>query len=153
LTKVLHDTVLKNKKIYRNLNNTLVFRALDDNHPFKLQVCQAFKEKMKYSSEEIGEILGVIVKDQFFKSISLTQKRPSQSMLMNLFNSCVDSTYTGGKYLVKGYKPKFKIQNHIKIDIPEPIKRIPKEKYAIDYFEITAQQIKSNHSTNILFTL
>jgi len=148
LTKVLQDIVSDNKKSYRNLKNTLSFRALDDNHPFKLQVCQAFKEKERYTPQEIGEVLGVIVKDQFFKTLSLSQKNPSQSMLMNLFNSCVTSTYTGGKYLVKEYKPKFN-----NMEIPEPIKRIPKEKYAIDYFVITTQQIKSTHSTHILFSI
>jgi len=142
LTKVLSDIALENKKSYRNLNNALIFRALEDNHPFKAQVFQDFKIGIKYSSKEIADILGTIVKDQLFKTLTLSKREASQSMLMNLFNSCVDSTYTGGKYLVKGNKPNFN-----KIEIPEPIRRIPKEEYATNYFEIT-QTTKSTQSTN-----
>jgi len=134
LTKALYDIALENKKSYRNLNNTLVFRALEDNHPFKAQIFQDFNKGVKYSSKEIADILGLIVKDQLFKTLTLSQTEPSQSMLMNLFHSCVDSTHTDNKYRVKGYEPKFN-----DMDIPEPIKRIPKEKYATNYFEITTQ--------------
>jgi len=143
LSNVLCNIALKNKKSYRNLNNTLSFRALDDNHPFKLQVYQAFKKEEKYHSQEIAELLSVIVKDQFFKTLPM--KVASQSRLMNLFKSCVESTYTGGEYLVKGYKPKFN-----GIEIPEPIRRIPKEKPAIHYFEITHHP-KPTSSTTMLF--
>jgi len=137
LTKILSDIALENKKKYRNLNNTLIFRALEDNHPFKLQIYQAFKEGKKYSSKDIGELLGTIIKDQFFKTLSLSQKRPSLSMLMNLFNSCVDSTYTRSEYLVKGYKPKFK-----DVEIPEPLNKISSKEYATNYFKITTQSKK-----------
>jgi hypothetical protein len=69
----------------------------------------------------------------------------SQSRMMSLFNSCVDTTYTGGRYLVKGYKPKFN-----NIEIPEPIRKIPKERPAIEYFEINSNP---PISTNTLFVL
>lgn len=137
----------KNKKAYRNLNNTLLFRALEDNHPFKLQVFQAFKTKKRYTSTEIAERLITIVKDQVFKTMPM--QTASQSRLMNLFQSCVDATYTGGKYLVKGYEPK-----HSGIKMPEPIKRIPKEEYAANYFEINNQATgKPQRSTNTIIIL
>jgi hypothetical protein len=143
LAKVLYGIALKNKKSYRNLNNTLSFRVLEDTHPFKLQIFQAFRKKKKYTSEEIADILKTIVKDQFFKTSPM--KTSSQSRLMNLFKSCVDYTYTGGKYLVKGYKPKFN-----NVEIPEPVKKISKETPAINYFEINTQ---SKDSTNTFFIL
>jgi len=143
LANILCEGSLKNRKYYRNLNNTLSFRALEDTHPFKLQITQAFRKKKKYTSAEIADILGTIVKDQFFKTLPM--KTASQSRMMSLFNSCVDTTYTGGKYLVKGYKPKFN-----NIEIPEPIRRIPKEEPAIGYFEINSNP---SESTDTLYVL
>jgi len=144
LADILCKGSLKNKKYYRNLNNTLSFRALEDTHPFKLQIAQAFRKGKKYTSTEIADLLGTIVKDQFFKTLPM--KTASQSRMMNLFNSCVDTTYTGGKYLVKGYKPKF----NKKEIIQEPIRRIPKEEPAINYFEINSNP---PISTDTLFVL
>lgn len=135
LANILSDSSLKNKKYYRNLNNTFIFRALEDTHPFKSQVHQNFQRGKKYSSEEIARIFIVIVKDQIFKTLPM--RYSSQSGLMNLFKSCVESTYTGGKYLIKGYKPKFN-----NVEIPEPIRKISENEYAIDYFDI------SNWKTN-----
>jgi len=143
LANILSEGSLKNKKYYRNLNNTLSFRALEDTHPFKLQIAQAFRKGKKYTSTEIADLLGTIVKDQFFKTLPMNTA--SQSRMMSLFKSCVDTTYTGGRYLVKGYKPKFN-----NIEIPEPIRRIPKEEPAIRYFEINSSQ---SESTNTLFVL
>ena len=143
LANILYEGALKNKKYYRNLNNTLSFRVLEDNHPFKLQISQAFGKGKKYTSAEIADILGTIVKDQFFKTLPMMTA--SQSRMMNLFKCCVDATYTGGIYLVKGYKPKFNNR-----EIPEPIRRIRKEEPAVGYFEINSNQLKS---TNTFFIL
>jgi hypothetical protein len=127
LTEALKKIAGENKKSYRNLNNALSFRALDDNHPLKLQVYQAFKIKEKYSSEYIEGALTTIIKDQFFKTLKPIDSQPSRSRLVNHFNSFIDSTYTGGKYLIKGYGHK---------EIPEPMNKIPKEAPAINFFEI-----------------
>ena len=153
LSNTLCAISLKNKKSYRNLSNALSFRALENAHPFKAQVFQNFKIGKKYLSKEIADLLSTIVKDQLFET--LPQRTTSQSMLMNLFNSCVDSTYTGGKHLIKGYEPKYKVKDIDKviyIEIPEPTRRIPKEEPAINHFEITHQSKSTNSTgTSIIF--
>jgi hypothetical protein len=143
LAGILYEGALKNKKYYRNLNNALSFRALEDTHPFKLQIFQAFRKRNKYPSAEIADILGTIVKDQLLKTLPMLTA--SQSRMMNLFKSCVDATYTGGIYLVKGHKPKFNGR-----EIPEPIRRIPKEESTIGYFEINSNYRISTHTFFIL---
>lgn len=126
LSNIFAEIALMNKKAYRNLNNTLIFRAFEDAHPFKAQVIQNFKIGVKYSSEEIADILNTIIKDQHFKTML-----SHPYTLRNHFDSFVDNTYTGGKYRVRGFKPKYN-----GIEIPEPLKRISKNVNAIDYFEI-----------------
>ena len=125
LSKIFADIALKNRKAYRNLNNQLSFIALDNKHPFKAQVHQGFKVGKKYSSEEIANILSTIIKDQNFKTVYEHQRS-----LINHFKCFVDYTYTGGVYLIKGYNPKYN-----NIEVPKPIKRIPKDEYATKYFE------------------
>jgi len=124
LTQALKEIAPNNKKSYRGLNTALYFRALDEKHPFKLQIHSAFKVGIKYSSKEIHELISVIIKDQLFKDLS---SLPSQSKCVSLFKCFVGTTYTGGEYLVKDYNPK---------QIPEPLKRIPKDMYAVEYFKI-----------------
>ena len=122
LVEALKDIAHENKKSYRGLNNALYFMALDEHHPFKMQIHDAFKIGQRYSSEEIHELLSVIIKDQLFKTLDISQNR-----CVGHFNNFVDATYTGGIYLVKGYNPR---------EIPEPLIRIPKESPATNYFEI-----------------
>ena len=125
LSLILADIALMNKKTYRNLNNALVFRAMEDNHPFKSQILQNFEIGNKYSSEQIADIINTIIKDQNFKTLLSHQRT-----LLNHFKSFVESTYTQGDYIVKGFKPKYN-----GIEIPEPLQRISKNDVAIKYFD------------------
>jgi len=130
LTEALKDVAHENKKSYRGLNNALSFMALDEHHPFKMQTHNAFKTGQKYSSEEIHGLLSVIIKDQFFKTLDITQNR-----CVGHFNNFVDSKrewkWIGNErvtvYLVEGYNPR---------ELQEPLKKIPKESPATNYFEI-----------------
>jgi len=130
LIEALKGVVDENKKSYRGLNNALSFMALDEHHPFKMQIHNAFKAGQRYSSEEIHALLSVIIKDQFFKSLNITQNR-----CVGHFNNFVDSKrewkWIGNErvtvYLVEGYNPR---------ELQEPIRKIPKENPAANYFEI-----------------
>ncbi|PXV67345.1 hypothetical protein CLV62_10318 [Dysgonomonas alginatilytica] len=122
LADKLYDISLENKKSYRGVKNALSFWILDDNHSFKMQISEAFKDhSKKYSSQEIAEILKPIIKYHFFKTLN-------QSRLVGLFKIFFDWTYTQGKYLIKGTNP---------LAVPEPIKKISaKEEILYNYFEI-----------------
>lgn len=122
LTGKLYEITLENKKSYRGLKNGFSFWVLDDKHPLKMQISEAFKDhSKKYSSQEIAEILQPIIKYHFFKTLN-------QSRLVGLFKVFFDWTYTQGKYLIKGTNP---------LAVPEPIKRISaKEEVLHNYFEI-----------------
>lgn len=130
LTEILKEIAPDNKKAYRGLNNALAFRALDEQHPFKMQIHEAFKTGQRYSSGEIDNLLSVIIKDQFFISDSITQNR-----YVGHFNNFVDAKrewkWSENQrltvYCVNGYNPR---------EIPEPLTRISKESPAIGYFEI-----------------
>jgi len=128
LAEALKGIAHKNKKTYRGLNNALSFRALDEQHPFKMQIHDAFQIGQRYSSEEIDKLLSVIIKDQFFTSVT-------HNRIVGHFNNFVDAKREWKwldnnrieVYLVNGYNPR---------EIPEPLIRIPKESPAINYFKI-----------------
>lgn len=122
LTNKLYEIALENKKSYRSIKNTLSFWSLEEKHPFKMQVLEAFEDHTrKYSSPEIAEILQPIIKYHFFKTLN-------QNRLVGLFKVFFDCTYTQGEYLIRGVNP---------LDIPEPIKRISsKEEVLHNYFEV-----------------
>ena len=131
LANIFAEIAIMNKKAYRNLNNTLIFRAFDDKQPFKAQVLQNFKIGVKYSSEQIADILNTVIKDQHFKTLLNHQRT-----LLNHFKSFVDCTYTGGKYIVKNFKPKYKGIKGKVMEIPEPKERISKNDVAIKFFDL-----------------
>ena len=54
---------------FKNLNNSIMFWALDDEHPLKLAVCSAFKAGERYTSKEIKEKMSPIVKYHFNRDI------------------------------------------------------------------------------------
>lgn len=122
LTKKLYDISLENKKSYRGVKNAVSFWILEDNHPFKMQILEAFKDyTRKYSSQEITELLQPIIKYHFFKTLT-------QSRLVGLFKVFFNCTYTQGQYLIKGDNP---------LAIPQPIQRISsKEEILYNYFDI-----------------
>ena len=123
LAEELYPVCQKNKKSYRGFKNALSFWVLDDKHPFKLQVLNSFEIGVKYTKEDIKEILLPIVRYHFFKV------NVSQSRLTNFFNNVFKKTYTdGGKYKVKGLNPR---------KVPKPISKIPADVDNLQsYFEI-----------------
>jgi len=123
LVEELYTVCQKNKKSYRGLKNALSFWVLDDKHPFKMQVLNSFEKEVKYTKEEIKEILLPIMRYHFFKV------NVSQSRLTNFFNNVFKKTYTdGGKYKVKGLNPR---------KVPAPISKIPADVDNLQsYFEI-----------------
>ena len=54
---------------FKNLNNSIMFWALEDEHPLKLAVCSAFKAGERYTSREIKEKMSPIVKYHFNRDI------------------------------------------------------------------------------------
>jgi len=103
----------KNVKAQKNMNNSIAFFALDKEHNFKVLMLDKFKEKQKYDSATIFKDLGLI-----FQTIKLEfVKTPSSAV--EIFNCFFDTTYTQGKYRIKGTNP---------LGLPEPLETIPKEK-------------------------
>ena len=54
---------------FKNLNNSIMFWALDDGHPLKQSVCSSFKAGESYTSREIKEKMSPIVKYHFNRDI------------------------------------------------------------------------------------
>lgn len=128
LTSKLNDICTENIVSYKSLKNAIYFWALDTHHPFKAQIFNSFEIGKKYSSKEIAEHMSVIVKDQLFKNFSIEPKL-LQSKLVRFFKSLLDYTYTGGEYILKGYKSE-------RLKKMEPLKVIDKKEPASKYFEI-----------------
>ena len=119
LSELLANSEKYNKKAYRNLKNALSFQALDQNHPFKKQVLDTFTHGNKYISTEITEILNSIFKYHLFRK-NITKYRA-----VNFLKSIYKTTYTGGKYRIKGINPE---------ELPEPIKHIPQDETRLAYY-------------------
>ena len=71
----------KNIKAYKSLNNSIMYWALDDKHPFKVAIRQGFIVGEKYSSLEIHETIQPIIKVHFHKTI----EQVSSVTLFNTF--------------------------------------------------------------------
>ena len=63
---------------FKNLNNSIMFWALEDEHPLKLAVCSAFKAGERYTSREIKEKMSPIVKYHFNRDIMAEEAGPQQ---------------------------------------------------------------------------
>lgn len=67
--KHLKEIKSGNRIGFKNLNNSIMFWALDDEHPLKLAVFSAFKAGERYTSKEIKEKMSPIVKYHFNRDI------------------------------------------------------------------------------------
>ena len=67
--KHLREIKSGNRIGFKNLNNSIMFWALDDEHPLKLAVYSAFKAGERYTSKEIKEKMSPIVKYHFNRDI------------------------------------------------------------------------------------
>ena len=67
--KHLKEIKSGNRIGFKNLNNSIMFWALDEEHPLKLAVCSAFRAGERYTSKEIKEKMSPIVKYHFNRDI------------------------------------------------------------------------------------
>ena len=129
---VLCDKLLINSqcKAYRNLNNAISFWVLDKNHPFKLEIREAFKRGRIYTSEKIAEELNPIINRYFYKTIS-------QSEAVGLFKSMFETERKNTR------KNLYKISGKNPLKLPNPLDIISKHELQLEqFFEIINPVIK-----------
>lgn len=78
---------------FKNLNNSIMFWALDDEHPLKQSVYSAFKAGESYSSKEIKEKMSPIIKYHFNKDYleEDADKKDTGRKLITLFKSFMNA--------------------------------------------------------------
>lgn len=78
---------------FKNLNNSIMFWALDDEHPLKLAVCSAFKAGERYTSKEIKEKMSPIVKYHFNRDIMAEETEANEEgSLPDVSDNTTDNT-------------------------------------------------------------
>ena len=93
---------------FKNLNNSIMFWALDDEHPLKLAVCSAFKAGERYTSKEIKEKMSPIVKYHFNRDIMAEETEANEKgNLTDVSDNTTDNTVEShGLTLPKQNEPK-----------------------------------------------
>lgn len=89
----------ENKKSFKDINNAVIFWALEDNHPLKTDFSSSLIIGNFYSSIELQEILKSITTYHLFKNI---KKRNSVSLIKSFYSL----NRPRGKYKVIGSNPK-----------------------------------------------
>lgn len=102
--KYLKEIKSGNRIGFKNLNNSIMFWALDDEHPLKLAVCSAFKAGERYTSKEIKEKMSPIVKYHFNRDIMAEEAGQQQGTEAGA--QTTDNTFDIQGLTVNGPKPK-----------------------------------------------
>lgn len=89
----------ENKKSFKDINNAVIFWALEENHPIKTDLSSCLMEGNLYSSSELQEILKSITTYHIFNSV---KGRASVSLIKSFYS--LDRPR--GKYKVIGSNPK-----------------------------------------------
>ena len=85
-----------NSIAYKNLNNAVMYWALDEEHPFKVAIRRSFTLNKSYSASEIQEILAPIVQYHLHKVL---KPRKYVALLKSIY--ATDRT-SGNKYTIRG---------------------------------------------------
>ena len=89
-----------NSIAYKNLNNAVMYWALDEEHPFKVAIRISFTLNKSYSASEIQEILAPIVQYHLHKVL---KPRKYVALLKSIY--ATDRT-SGNKYTIRGENPR-----------------------------------------------
>ena len=89
-----------NSIAYKNLNNAVMYWALDEEHPFKVAIRRSFTLNKSYSASEIQEILAPIVQYHLHKVL---KPRKYVALLKSIY--ATDRT-SGNKYTIRGEHPR-----------------------------------------------
>lgn len=89
-----------NSIAYKNLNNAVMYWALDEEHPFKVAIRRSFTLNKSYSASEIQEILAPIVQYHLHK---ILKPRKYVALLKAVYTT---SRTSGNKYTIKEENPR-----------------------------------------------
>ena len=89
-----------NNLAYKNLNNAVMYWALDEEHPFKVAIRRSFTLNKSYSASEIQEILAPIVQYHIHK---ILKPRKYVALLKNMY--ATDRT-SRNKYIIRSEYPR-----------------------------------------------
>ena len=89
-----------NNLAFKNFNNTVMYWALDEEHPFKVAIRRSFTLNKSYSASEIQEILAPIVQYHLHKVL---KPRKYVALLKSIY--ATDRT-SGNKYTIRGENPR-----------------------------------------------
>ena len=89
-----------NNLAFKNFNNTVMYWALDEEHPFKVAIRRSFTLNKSYSASEIQEILTPIVQYHLHKVL---KPRKYVALLKNMY--AVDRT-SRNKYIIRKENPR-----------------------------------------------
>ena len=103
LDSLLHqlwESRTSNSVVFKNLNNTVMYWALDEEHPFKVAIRRSLTLNKSYSASDIQEILAPIVQYHLHKVL---KPRKYVALLKNMY--AVDRT-SRNKYIIRGENPR-----------------------------------------------
>lgn len=89
-----------NSVTFKNLNNTVMYWALDEEHPFKVAIRRSFTLNKSYSASEIQDKLTPIVQYHLHKVL---KPRKYVALLKNMY--ATDRT-SGNKYTIRNENPR-----------------------------------------------
>ena len=103
LDSLLHqlwESRTSNSVVFKNLNNTVMYWALDEEHPFKVAIRRSFTLNKSYSASEIQEILAPIVQYHLHK---ILKPRKYVALLRSIY--ATDRT-SRNKYTIREENPR-----------------------------------------------
>lgn len=108
----LWDIRAENKKSFKDINNAVIFWALEDSHPLKTDISYSLIKGNLYSSDDLKEILKPITAYHLFKNI---KPRASVSLIKAFYS--LDRPKS--KYKVIGENPKGFTEHKMRISKDE----------------------------------
>ena len=103
LDSLLHqlwESRISNSVVFKNLNNTVMYWALDEEHPFKVAIRRSLTLNKSYSASEIQEILAPIVQYHLHKVL-----KPRKYVVLLKSMYATDRT-SRNKYTIRGENPR-----------------------------------------------
>lgn len=103
LDSLLHQLLeirTSNSVVFKNLNNTVMYWALDEEHPFKVAIRRCFTLNRSYSANEIQDKLTPIVQYHLHKVL---KPRKYVALLKSMY--ATDRT-SGNKYIIRNENPR-----------------------------------------------
>ncbi len=103
LDSLLHqlwESRTSNSVVFKNLNNTVMYWALDEEHPFKVAIRRSLTLNKSYSASEIQEILAPIVQYHLHKVL-----KPRKYVVLLKSMYATDRT-SRNKYTIRGENPR-----------------------------------------------